>query len=106
MKYHITIQYDVVHLIHLKERELLGLSLDLLSPLHHSKGGVGTENLLYDVITKPVDRLEVAQKLQLVIKAAGTLERTAEHPLSVIRNTGLLIFTGIMLPILFWYVLV
>ena len=92
-------------MIHLKERELL-LSLDLLSSLHHIEGGVGTENLLYDVITEPVDRLEVTQQLRLVIKAAGALEGAAEHPLSVIRNTGLTVFTGIMLPILFWYVLI
>ena len=67
---------------------------------------MGTENLLYDVITEPVDRLEVTQQLRLVIKAAGALEGAAEHPLSVIRNTGLIAFTGIMLPILFWYVLI
>ena len=67
---------------------------------------MGAENLLDDVVTEPVDRLEVGQQLQLVIKAAGALEGTAEHPLPVIiRNTGLVIFTG-MLPILFWYVLV
>ena len=64
---------------------------------------MGAENLLDDVVTEPVDRLEVSQQLQLVIKAAGALEGTAEHPLAVIRNTFL--FTG-MLPILFWYVLV
>ena len=67
---------------------------------------MGAENLLYDVITKPVDRLEVTQQLRLVIKAAGTLEGAAKLPLSVIRNTGLTVFTGIMLPILFWYVLI
>ena len=65
---------------------------------------MGAENLLDDVVTEPVDRLEVGQQLQLVIKAAGALEGTAEHPLAVI-NTGLVIFTG-MLPILFWYVFV
>ena len=66
---------------------------------------MGAENLLDDVVTEPVDRLEVGQQLQLVIKAAGALEGTAEHPLAIIRNTGLIIFAG-MLPILFWYVLV
>ena len=66
---------------------------------------MGAENLLDDVVTEPVDRLEVSQQLQLVIKAAGALEGTAEHPLPVIRNTFLIIVTG-MLPILFWYVLV
>ena len=66
---------------------------------------MGAENLLDDVVTEPVDRLEVSQQLQLVIKAAGALEGTAEHPLAIIRNTGLIIFAG-MLPILFWYVLV
>ena len=68
---------------------------------------MGAENLLDDVVTEPVDRLEVSQQLQLVIKAAGALEGTAEHPLAIIRNsnTRFVIFTG-MLPILFWYVLV
>ena len=66
---------------------------------------MGAENLLDDVVTEPVDRLEVGQQLQLVIKAAGALEGTAEHSLRVIRNTFLTIFTG-MLPILFRYVFV
>ena len=66
---------------------------------------MGAENLLDDVVTEPVDRLEVSQQLQLVIKAAGALEGTAEHPLPIIHITFLIIFTG-MLPILFWYVLV
>ena len=65
---------------------------------------MGPENLLDNVVTEPVESLEVDQQLRFVIKAAGAFKGATEHLSSVIL-IAILIITG-MMPILLWYMFV